>query len=28
VYTAQADGAGLTRLTDSELLEEAWAWLP
>jgi hypothetical protein len=28
VYTAAADGSDLTRITDSELLEEAWTWLP
>ena len=28
VYTAAADGTGLTRITDSDLLEEAATWLP
>jgi Tol biopolymer transport system component len=28
VYSAAADGSDLTRITDSELLEEALAWLP
>ena len=28
VYTAAADGSDLARITDSELLEEAWTWLP
>ena len=28
VYTAAADGSELTRITDSDLLEEAAVWLP
>lgn len=28
VYTAAADGSDLTRITDSDLVEEAAAWLP
>jgi Tol biopolymer transport system component len=28
VYTTEADGSDLTRITDFDLLEEAAAWLP